>query len=133
MEQTLATLLPDGALVQIVTESATESATETPTETSTQGEKKEEKEETAPDANPLAPRLRNRQLEVTPSLERLREMTEEQLRRVEHASIACAGIGRVEWEEPVDLRGLDLDALVSFEVEDGYPTVAVGVRSGGER
>lgn len=90
------------------------------------------RESQTPLANPLVPRLTNPQLALTPSLAALRAMTEEQLRRVEHASIACPGIGRVEWEEPVDLRRLDLDALVSFAVEDGYPTVAVGLRRGGE-
>ena len=99
----------------------------------TQAEATREKETTTPLSNPLAPRLTNPQLALTPSLVTLRAMTEEQLRHVEHASIACAGIGRVDWEEPVDLRRLDLDALVSFAVEDGYPTVAVGLRRGSER
>lgn len=44
---------------------------------------------------------------------------------MEKVSIKEPGIGCIEWEEPVDLRGLDLDTLISFDVEDGYPSVSV--------
>lgn len=47
-----------------------------------------------------------------PSVEDMRNMTDDQLSHVESFTYGLIDIGELTWEEPVDVRGLDLDNLV---------------------
>lgn len=49
---------------------------------------------------------------MVPSLPELRTLTEEELARVSQFTYGLTDVGELTWEEPVDVRGLDLDKLV---------------------
>lgn len=63
--------------------------------------------------------------QCNPSIETLQTYTEEELRHVKHFSIGVDGIGSIEWEEPVDLYGLDLDKLIIIEKDKGSSVIEV--------
>lgn len=123
-------LLPEGALLQVITRSPLPESESSPDSDAANKESKDLS--TLQDANTVPitkfshlPILTNPKRILIPSLAELKELSEEELGHVEKASIKEPGIGCIEWEEPVDLRGLDLDTLISFDVEDGYPSVTV--------
>lgn len=82
--------------------------------------------------NLAAPTLTKPGYEITPSLATLNAMDEEALSHVDKVSICVEGVGKVEWEEPVDLRGLDLDALVSIEKVNGCAQIEISQPEGEE-
>lgn len=82
--------------------------------------------------NLAAPTLTKPGYEITPSLATLNAMDEEALSHVDKVSICVEGVGKVEWEEPVDLRGLDLDALVSIEKVNGCAHIEISQPEGEE-
>lgn len=82
--------------------------------------------------NLAAPTLTKSGYEITPSLATLNAMDEEALSHVDKVSICVEGVGKVEWEEPVDLRGLDLDALVSIEKVNGCAQIEISQPEGEE-
>lgn len=48
-------------------------------------------------------------------METLATFTEDELKQVNDFAIWVEQVGKIEWEEPVDLRGLNLDELVFIE------------------
>lgn len=128
-ESTLDLLVSDGALLQIITQTPLPEESEIPAEpvSPTTAEPSVVEPDTSLSS---APRLTNPKYQITPAMTKLNAMSNEELSHVEGVSVEVAEIGKIEWEEAVDLRNLDLDELVSFEVEDGYPSVSVGVVKG---
>lgn len=51
----------------------------------------------------------------TPSIEQLSRMTEEDLASVKEFTVSRAGYGSLTWQEPVDLRGMNLDEMIYIE------------------
>ncbi|PWM74899.1 MAG: hypothetical protein DBX45_01480 [Oscillospiraceae bacterium] len=126
----LSQLLPEGALLQVITRSPIPEPEPSPESDTVNKESNDSS--TLQDATSVPnakftylPILTNPKRILIPSLAELKELSEEELGHVEKVSIKEPGIGCIEWEEPVDLRGLDLDTLISFDVEDGYPSVSV--------
>ena len=78
-----------------------------------------------PKVSTAAPLLTKPGYVISPSLAELQTMSEEELSRVEHVSICVEEVGKVEWEEPVDLRGLDLDKLVCIERVNGCSQIEI--------
>ena len=78
-----------------------------------------------PKVSAAAPLLTKPGYVISPSLAELQTMSEEELSRVEHVSICVEEVGKVEWEEPVDLRGLDLDKLVCIERVNGCSQIEI--------
>ena len=66
----------------------------------------------------LAPKLTKSGYFVTPSLSELSKMSEVELATVSGFSISREGFGRVVWEGAVDVRGIDLDAVVNIGIRD---------------
>lgn len=88
---------------------------------------KETAEETN-ETNPVCDRcpiLTKRGYHCSPSIDTLQKYTEEELKKVDHFSIWVDQIGMIEWEEPVDLCGLDLDKLIIIEKENGSSVIEV--------
>ena len=111
------------SLLHVVTQSPLknpETPAETPAETPTVVESKP--------AHPASiwPILTKPHYELSPSLNELSIMSENALHAVKNVKISMKAVGSIEWEEPVDLCGLNLDMLVTFIIEDGYPSVSVG-------
>ena len=129
-------ILSEGALLQVITQSPLPEVDEIPISESNTMNSESDKDSSSttkeldlpskPQSS-LLPIFTNPKRILNPSLEELKELSETELSRVEHVSITEPGIGRVEWEEPVDLRGLNLDDLVTFDTEDGYPSVTVSL------
>jgi nuclear pore complex protein Nup98-Nup96 len=69
--------------------------------------------------NTILPKLVGSGYSMSPTIEQMERMFErngdEALASVENFSISNETFGRVKWLEPVDIRGLDLDKIVSFE------------------
>ena len=107
------------SLLHVVTQSPLKNP-ETPAETPTVVESKP--------ARPASiwPILTKPHYELSPSLNELSIMNESALHAVKNVKISMKAVGSIEWEEPVDLCGLNLDMLVTFIIEDGYPSVSVG-------
>ena len=68
--------------------------------------------------SPAAPTLCAPGYETVPSITSLQQLPTDQLARVEEFAIVRQGVGKVEFEAPCDLRGLDIDSLV--RIERGY-------------
>ena len=66
-----------------------------------------------PELPKLPPLARN--YEIKPRAEQLMAMCNSELAAVEGFAVVRAGVGAVHWLEPVDLRGVDLSALVCIE------------------
>jgi len=66
----------------------------------------------------LAPKLTKDGYVVTPSINTLNEMSESELASVSNFVVEKIGIGSVAWDGTVDVRGIDLDTLVSIEPKD---------------
>ncbi|OWZ12711.1 hypothetical protein PHMEG_00014086 [Phytophthora megakarya] len=69
-------------------------------------------------ASPSCPMLKNKDYYTIPSYERLQDMTDDELSRVEKFTVGCRGLGAVEWIGKTDVRELDLDELVYFEKKE---------------
>ena len=73
----------------------------------------------SPSRNVVIPKLTAEGYSMSPSIEQLERMFErngdEALAAVDNFSVSSEAYGRVKWLEPVDIRGLDLDKIVSFE------------------
>ena len=69
--------------------------------------------------NAIMPKLTGKGYSMHPTLEQMERMFErsgdEALAAVDNFSVSNEAFGRVKWLEPVDVRGLDLDKIVSFE------------------
>lgn len=66
----------------------------------------------------LVPKLTKPGYIVTPSLQELSKMSEAELATVSGFSILREGFGNVVWEGAVDVRGVDLDAVVNIGKND---------------
>ena len=66
----------------------------------------------------LTPKLTKSTYFVTPSLPELSKMSEVELATVSGFSISREGFGSVAWEGAVDVRAVDLDAVVSIGTRD---------------
>ena len=55
---------------------------------------------------------------VSPSLDSLSEMSEADLAAVSGFSVERAGFGSIAWDGSVDIRGVDLDAIICIESKD---------------
>ena len=71
----------------------------------------------SPSRNVVIPKLTAEGYSMSPSIEQLEECLNatETARAVDNFSVSSEAYGRVKWLEPVDIRGLDLDKIVSFE------------------
>eukprot|EP00656_Telonema_subtile_P035290 TRINITY_DN3926_c0_g1_i1.p1 TRINITY_DN3926_c0_g1~~TRINITY_DN3926_c0_g1_i1.p1 ORF type:complete len:388 (-),score=37.35 TRINITY_DN3926_c0_g1_i1:122-1285(-) len=72
--------------------------------------------------NVIMPTLTKPGYATMPLLMHVREMTQAQMRQVEGFKMEREGIGKMEWEEPVDLLCADLDFI---EIEKGKATIDV--------
>ena len=118
--------------VSAMTTTAATAATAGTEEEATTAGTVEEAAEAPARRNLAAPTLTKPGYEITPSLATLNAMNEEALSHVDKVSICVEGVGKVEWEEPVDLRGLDLDALVSIEKVNGCAQIEISQPEGEE-
>jgi len=75
----------------------------------------------------LVPKLTRSGYAVVPSLEEMESMSEAELATVPGFTISRAGIGSVSWDGSVDVRGVDLDEIVTINHKD------VGVYDEAER
>lgn len=64
------------------------------------------------------PTLTKSGYEISPSLEELSDMSEADLAAVPGFAVKRPGVGKVEWEGAVDVRGADLDRIVEIEFQD---------------
>lgn len=72
----------------------------------------------------LTPRLTKPGYVCSPSMEKLAQLLDEELRSVKF-SVKVPGVAKIRWLEPVDLRGLDLDKILDIGVENDMPYVEV--------
>lgn len=66
----------------------------------------------------LLPKLTRPDYTTEPRLEQLAPLAREDpllLAKVSNFVVARKGVGRIRWLHPVDVRGLDLDAIVRLE------------------
>jgi len=85
--------------------------------------------------NPHAPKQTNPDIWLSPSLEVLQQMTDEQLASVRNFRINHRTFGNVFWPGTVDLRDLDLDTVIDFSLtnlkvypmDKDLPPVGVGL------
>ncbi|CAN8062817.1 unnamed protein product [Agarophyton chilense] len=63
----------------------------------------------------IVPVCRRPNYVTVPSMDELGNMSEEELSHVEGFAIYRENVGDVRWETPVDIRGLNLDEIVSIE------------------
>ena len=127
-----ASAVSDVSDVSGVSAMTTTAATAATAATATTAGTVEEAAEAPARRNLAAPTLTKPGYEITPSLATLNAMDEEALSHVDKVSICVEGVGKVEWEEPVDLRGLDLDALVSIEKVNGCAQIEISQPEGEE-
>ena len=69
--------------------------------------------------NAILPKLNGAGYSMSPSIEQMERMFErngdDALAALDNFTVSNETFGRVKWLEPVDVRGLDLDKIVSFE------------------
>jgi nuclear pore complex protein Nup98-Nup96 len=69
--------------------------------------------------NAILPKLNGAGYSMSPSIEQIERMFErngdDALAALDNFTVSNETFGRVKWLEPVDVRGLDLDKIVSFE------------------
>ena len=67
----------------------------------------------------IMPKLTGKGYSMNPTVEQMERMFERNgdaaLAAIDNFSVSNEAYGRVKWLEPVDVRGLDLDKIVSFE------------------
>lgn len=63
----------------------------------------------------VPPKLTSIDYITSPSIDVLKAMSEAQLTSVSNFSIERSGIGSIAWDDPVDLRDVDLDAVVRID------------------
>merc|ERR1740124_1356920 len=75
-----------------------------------------------PTSNPALPTLTKPGYTITPSLTTLSYMSEADLAAVQNFSVERTGYGSVAWDDAVDVRGCNLDSIISIETTDvaGY-------------
>lgn len=66
----------------------------------------------------LAPKLTTAGYFTSPPIEELSKMSEAELAAVENFTVSRPGYGEVSWEGAVDVRGVDIDRVVSIESKD---------------
>ena len=77
-----------------------------------------------------APSLEDPSLHITPSLDKLSHLLNSELEAVPHFIVERKGVAKIEWLEPVDLRDLVIDQVVSIENDpNGMPSISVGLVS----
>jgi hypothetical protein len=69
----------------------------------------------SPSKKNVAPKLTKAGYSCTPSIEALQAMPAEDLAAVPEFSMTRAGVGKIEWEGAVDVRGADFDSVVIIE------------------
>ena len=69
-------------------------------------------------ASHLAPKLTKEGYETVPPIDELAQMSEADLATVQNFTVRRRGTGEVVWEGAVDVRGVDLDRVVSIEPKD---------------
>lgn len=62
---------------------------------------------------------------ISPSLDKLSTYLNSELEVVDHVVIECKGIGKIEWQEPVNLRGVNLDHVIRIEKTGEFPSISV--------
>lgn len=120
-------LVSNGALLQVVTQSPLEDIDLSSDEQSSKQSEAIPSSSSASSASavPNLPILTKPHYELVPSLNELAMMSEKELHEVKNVKISMKSVGSIEWEKPVDLCGLNLDVLIAFIIEDGYPSVSV--------
>ncbi len=78
----------------------------------------EEKTNEVAPQNTSAPILTMDGYVVTPPLSQLSQMTEAELATVSNFAVERVGVGSVAWDGAVDVRGIDLDSILSIEMKD---------------
>ena len=77
-----------------------------------------------------APSLEDPSLHITPSLDKLSHLLNSELEAVPHFIVERKGVAKIEWLEPVDLRDLVIDQVVSIENDpNGMPSISVDLVS----
>jgi len=66
----------------------------------------------------LVPKLTKENYVTSPSIKELGEMSEVELATVSNFVVERVGIGSVAWDGAVDIRGIDLDSIISIEERD---------------
>ncbi|BDA51457.1 probable inactive phenolphthiocerol synthesis polyketide s at N-terminal half [Coccomyxa sp. Obi] len=87
-----------------------------------------------PPVNPQAPRLTKDDYFTVPDMRRLKRMRDDELKAVERFVVGRKDVGEVAFIDPVDLRGVDLDAILDMDkgriqvygVPGGAPRPAAG-------
>eukprot|EP00977_Amphora_coffeiformis_P007068 scaffold1536_cov166-Amphora_coffeaeformis.AAC.2 len=72
----------------------------------------------SPSGSHLVPKLTKADYETSPSIEELGKKSEADLAAVENFVVRRPGFGEVAWEGSVDVRGVDLDRVVSIQKKD---------------
>lgn len=111
------------SILQIIETSP--SLTSEPSQPSVEKETVEEVTEVKPELTSIYPILTKKGYHCSPSIETLSKYVEEELKHVERFSIWVEDVGKIEWEEPVDLCGLNLDELVTIERQNGSSIIEV--------
>ena len=74
------------------------------------------------------PVLSNRDYVMTPSINELSVYPNSELQHVQNVVIERPGVGKIEFQKPVDLQGVVLDDVVAIEPDpNGYPVISVSV------
>ena len=79
------------------------------------------KEATEVSCDDITPKLTLAGYVVSPTLEEMKSMTENDLSAVSGFTAARGSVGSVRWDDSVDVRGIDLDDIIS--IEHGLVTV----------
>ena len=78
------------------------------------------------------PKLTKAHYTITPSIEELSKRMNFELTQVPNVVIEHPGIGKIEWQEPINLLGLDLDEVIEIEKNEagsGYISVYENIDS----
>ena len=75
-----------------------------------------------------SPSLADETLEITPSIEELRQLPPFQLAAVSGVTIERKEVGKIAFLEPVDLRDVAVEKVVKIATENGIPAISVGMK-----
>ena len=86
----------------------------------------EQEQETYTIYKPEIPTLTLPNYSISPPLRELKTFINSELEAVPNVVIELPGVGKIEWEEPVNLRGVNLDEIINMErTKDGFSTITV--------
>lgn len=75
---------------------------------------------------PRSPSLNDASLKITPSLDSLSHLLNCELEAVPNFTVERKGLGKIQWLEPVDLRDVAIDQVISIEKDsNGMPSISV--------